>query len=656
MYRKIILMLILSAICGLTGVFAQSVVMYDWGDARFEDAPEAMYDTTGAFFLKSVTRLEMVYNVDDELEGYQLVHQKIKINNNDALERFNKISFSMRSFNEIISLKARFIGKDGKATELDKSHLKTIEDEDGTYKLLAIEGAQAGGIIEYYWVRKGFRNLYGNHILQARYPKRSAEFEIISPQNLRFIAKSYNGAPEMSETVDTVAKNRTLALKAVDIPALRSERFANYDANLQRVEFTIAYNYANSRNRIFNWAQMAQFMQNNITALQPEEQKEFNTLVKKIKPSKKMTTEEKIRFIESYVKTNFQLIEDKIQGHDISTIPGIVTTKYADATGYTRLFAAIFRHFDIPFELVLACEKSKRKFDVTFDGYNFLDDYLLYFPEIKKYIDPNSMYNRLGIIDGDYIGNDALFLKPVKASGIETLMPVPGHIPINDYTQSVHRTEANVKLNTQEPSANYTLTNSFSGHTAIFLQPYVYYADNESKQRLVEDIQQVDKTSNRLIKWTIANDKPADWFVKPLVISSALSGNMLVSSAGNDLLFRIGELIGKQVEMYQEKDRKQPIESEHARSYDRLLTLEIPDGYAISNPEVLNMKVELIENGQVEAYFYSEYTLSGKLLTVKCTEGYKKAYFPVEKYTEYVAVINAAADFNKIVLILKKEK
>jgi len=140
--------------------------------------------------------------------------------------------------------------------------------------------------------------------------------------------------------------------------------------------------------------------------------------------------------------------------------------------------------------------------------------------------------------------------------------------------------------------------------------------------------------------------------VKPLVISSTLSGNMLVSRAGNDLLFRIGELIGKQVEMYQEKDRKLPVEAEAARHYDRLLTLEIPEGYAIANPEVLNMKIELIENGQVEAYFYSDYTLSGKLLTVKCTEGYKKARFPVEKYSEYVAVINAAADFNKIVLIL----
>ncbi len=653
--KKIYFLLVLLAVCRMPAMFAQSVVSYDWGNPKFEEAPGAMYDTTGAYFLKSINRLEMVYNTDGELEGYQLIHQKVKINNNDALEYFNKISFSLYSFNEIISLKARFIGKNGKVIELDKSHLKTVEGEEGEYKLLAMEGAESGGIIEYFWVRKGYRNLYGSQVLQTGYPKQHVLFEITNPINLRFIAKSYNGCPEMVETFDTVAKTRTLLLDTHDMPALRRERYSFYDANLQRVEYTIGYNYAKNRNRIYNWTQVSQYLADYVTTLQPGEQKPFSSLVKKIKLSGKLSPEGKVRYIESYVKTNFQLIEEKVQGQDISTIPGIATTNYADKLGYTRLFAAIFKHFNIPFELVITCDKTKRRFDKTFDGYNFLDDYLFYFPEIKSFIDPNSMYTRLGVINGDYLGNDALFLKPIQASGIESLMPSAGHIPENDYTKSVHYTKADVKLNPQAPSADYTLVNSFSGHTAIFMQPFMYFADNEAKQRFVDEIQQADKVSNKLLEWTITNDKPDDWFVKPLVITSTLSGDMLVSRAGNDLLFRIGELIGKQVEMYQEKERKLPVEAEATRCYDRILTLEIPDGYEISNPEALKMKVELLENGKAEAYFYSDYTLTGKQLTVKCTEGYKKMWFPAEKYPEYVAVINAAADFNKIVLILKKK-
>ena len=653
--KKLFLLLNIALIHPLSESFAQSIVAYNWDEPKFEEVSAAMYDTTGAYFLKFLTRLEMVYNDDGELDGYQLVHQKIKINNNDALERFNKISFSLNSFNEIILLKARFIGKNGRVIELDESHLKTVEEEDGSYMLLAIEGAESGGIIEYFWVRKGFRSLYGNHILQSAYPRRHLVFEITNPANLRFIAKSYNGAPSVTESIDTAAYTRTLLLEAYDIPALHRERYSFYDANLQRVEYTIAYNYANNRNRIYGSTNIAQYIQNNVVTLLPEEQKPFASIAKKIKLSSKMNAEEKIRYIESYVKTNFQLIDEKASGLDISSISGIYATKYADKLGYTRLFVALFRHFNVRFELVITCDKSKRKFDRDFDGYNFLDDYLFYFPEINDFIDPNSMYNRLGVIGGEYPGNDGLFFKTVKISGIESLMPVSGIIPENDYTKSQHFTKADVKLNTLEPSAEYTLINTFSGHTAIWMQPYMHYANDENRQEFAESILNADNSSDKLLKWTMLNYKPADWFVKPLEIRGTLSGNMLVNRAGNDLLFRIGELIGKQVEMYQEKDRKLPVESEAARSYDRVIVLEIPDGYEIANPEVLKMKKELIENDRVEAYFYSEYTVSKNQLTVKCTEGYKKSWFPVEKYPEYVDVINAAADFNKIVLILRKK-
>ena len=171
----------------------------------------------------------------------------------------------------------------------------------------------------------------------------------------------------------------------------------------------------------------------------------------------------------------------------------------------------------------------------------------------------------------------------------------------------------------------------------------------------MQGLLQIDANSNKLLNWEVANDKPTDWFLNPLIISGALSGDMLVIRAGNDILFKIGEMIGKQAEMYHEKDRVLPIETETTRSYDRELSLEIPDGFEISNLEDLKMKVELIQDGETDAYFYSDYTITDNKLTVKCTEGYKKLFYPVEKYSEYVDVINAAADFNKIVLILKRK-
>ena len=644
--------LIFFAVCCIQSAIAQTLVSYDWGEP-FLDETHAMYDTTAASFLKSITRLEKAYSEEGELESYQLVHQKIKINNNEALELFNTISFSLSTFSEIVSLKARFIGRDGRVVELDASHLRTIENEDGTFKLLAIEGAEAGGIIEYFWVRKGFRNLYGNQRLQSGFPKQYVVFEITCPANLRFISTSYNGAPEMVESIDTATLTRTYLLEAHDVPALRPERYSFYEANLKRVEYTLAYNYGYSPDRIYDRAQLAQYFQKYLLTLHSSEERALKRVARKIRPPRRLSDEGKIRYIENYVKTNFQLFDEKTPGLDISTITGIANTNYADPTGYIRLFSALFQHYNLPFNIVLTCDKSKRRFDSSFDGYNFLDDILFYFPAIDNFLDPNTMYNRLGIIGSEYIGNQALFFKPAAGN---MLVAEAGIIPDNDYTESMHNTVAHVKISPQEPLAHYTTTHSFTGHTASFLQPFMHIAGNENRLRFVQEILQTDASSNRLLDWTISNERPADWFLKPLVVTGALSGDMLVSRAGNYLLFRIGELIGKQVEMYHEKDRVLPVETEATRSYDRKLTIEIPDGYEIQNPEVLMMSVELVQNGQVEAFFYSEYTIKENILTVKCTEGYKKTFFPVEKYTEYVNVINAAADFNKIVLILREKE
>ena len=649
--NRILFFSILFAIFSINTVLGQNLLSYDWDEPLFDDSHAATQDTSSAIFLKSITRLEKFYNDDGELESYQLVHQKIKINSNDALELFNTVSFSLSTFSEIVSLKARFIGRDGRVVELDHSHLKTIENEDGVFKLLAIEGAQAGGIIEYFWLRRGYRNLYGNQILQSGFPKQHVVFEITCPANLQFIAQSYNGAPEMVESVDTISMTRTLFLEAHDVPALRSERYSFLEANLKRVEYTLAYNYAYSFDRIYDRAQLAQYFQKYLLSLHPSEERTFKRMTRQIRPPRRLSLEGKIRHIENYVKTNFQLISNKASGLDLSTITGIVTTNYADETGYVRLFAALFNHFDIPYYMVVSCNKSNRWFDSSFDGYNFLDDILFYFPEIDNFLDPNSMYNRLGVIGSEYIGNEALFFKPTG----NFLVSHAGEIPDNDYSKSVHLTVADVKISPQEPLADYTTTHSFTGHTASLLQPLMHFAGNENKVRFVQEILQSNVNNNRLLNWTVANENPSDWFVKPLVISGTLSGDMLVSRAGDYLLFRIGELIGKQVEMYHEKDRVLPIESETARGYDRVLTIEIPEGYRIVNPEILIMSVELVQEGNVEAYFYSNYTLEGNILTVKCTEGYKKTVFPVEKYDDYVNVINAAADFNKIVLILISE-
>jgi hypothetical protein len=53
--------------------------------------------------------------------------------------------------------------------------------------------------------------------------------------------------------------------------------------------------------------------------------------------------------------------------------------------------------------------------------------------------------------------------------------------------------------------------------------------------------------------------------------------------------------------------------------------------------------------------FFSQYSLEGEELLIFVEEYYKKITYPVEQYTAFQKVINAAADFNKVALVLKKE-
>ncbi|MCL2326937.1 MAG: DUF3857 domain-containing protein [Bacteroidetes bacterium] len=651
--------LLIAAICQInTALVAQNLLNYNWGEPVFEQTNIAENDTTGAVVLKQIDHVEWAYNDKGELDCHSVLHRKIKINNNKALENYNTIQLSNYAYNEIQTLKARFFDEKGNVIELDKSNVKKVSDENqNSYMLLAIEGAQAGGIIEYYWVKKGSRNYYGNYFTQNYVPIKYTQFSITSPINLQFITKSYNASPGMTETVDSTDKKRVQMFENKNIPALQSETRAHGNAYLQRVEYTLAYNYANGKRRIYSRATAAQNVYTNFIESNDKETKSLNSFVKKMGLKNDMTEEQKIRAIENHIKTNIQLFSEAPNNAELSYIPNIISNKYTNLAGYVRLLLATFRQQKIPYELVMTTAKSDRKFDGDFDGYNFLDDFLIYFPNINKFLDPNSMMNRLGFIDEEYLGTEGLFLKTVSMSGIESFVPSVKRIPENDYKETNHTTDVVIRIDAENLTANYTWNNGFSGYSAQFMQPFMYYANEENKKKFMDSFFFGEtSTKDKLVSYEVLNEKPQNWGVKPLIINCKYSGDVLLSRAGNNILFKVGELIGKQMEMYREKEeRTLPVEKDAARLYEREIIVHIPDGYTISNPEVLKMKTELVMNGNVEAFFYSDYTISGQTLTIICSEGYKRVYYPAEKYNEYVAVINAAADFNKLNLLLVKQ-
>jgi hypothetical protein len=107
--------------------------------------------------------------------------------------------------------------------------------------------------------------------------------------------------------------------------------------------------------------------------------------------------------------------------------------------------------------------------------------------------------------------------------------------------------------------------------------------------------------------------------------------------------------------MYQEKPRQLPITLQYPHALDRDITFIIPNGYQVKNLNELEMNITDKNAGKETMGFISAYTLKGNELKIKLHEFYKATDYPISMLENFKKVINASADFNKIVLILEKK-
>jgi hypothetical protein len=107
--------------------------------------------------------------------------------------------------------------------------------------------------------------------------------------------------------------------------------------------------------------------------------------------------------------------------------------------------------------------------------------------------------------------------------------------------------------------------------------------------------------------------------------------------------------------MYQEKERRLPFTIEYPHVLDRKVEVLIPEGYYVKNPDDINIKFTGEESGKNDMGFISSYTLEGNRLVITIHEYYKEINYAKSRADNYRQVINAAADFNKVVLVFEKK-
>ena len=607
----------------------------------------------GELCLKDFHAIEY-YMDDNQIVCLNLLHKIVKVSDDKSIVKNNRIYLPMNDLSKLLVIKARVINSKGIVKEFRNDEIKEGIDEQtkSNYKYFALEGVDKGSEIEFLMVIQQNAEVYGkSFILQDETPVRNMEFLIISPSNLIFKAKNYNGLPPFTDT--TLRDNRNvLYIKLDSVQGIHPEEFAVYKPNLMQTVIKLEENKTNGKKNLINYIEASQSIYDLLHETQDKSTaNELQKFIKLIKVDGK-NVEENIRKIEDYIKTNFALnVNSKYK-----TLSSVLEYKTADEIGITKLFASVFDELQINYQIVLTTNRYTSRFDPYFDSYNFLETYLFYFPDINQYLCPGSIASRLNCIPFGLTANYGLFIKSAvigenKFGLGEIHMIEPS---LYDKNRSDHTIKIDFSKSITNPEINYTLL--FDGNYAQTIQPlYSYYPEGAQKDMTISVLK------NSTIKDADFNDisvenKGARFLgLKPLIIKARCSPSNIVEQAGDKFLFKVGELIGPQVELYQEEERKFDVENEFNRSYTRDIIFDIPEGYTVKNLDALKFNVVMSEDGRPSCYFISRYKLiNNKTVEIKINEDYKQIYYPKSRFQDFRNVVNASADFNKVVLVFEK--
>jgi hypothetical protein len=651
---KSILLLITCLVSMITLAQPPGLILETWEAKPVLHKIDSKLNEESAVILLDKRRVEYI-DEKDELAVYKTLHKIIHINDDKGIESFNRVYLPVSNNSDIVDIKARTILPDGRVIEVSKSNIKDLKEEDDqVYKIFAMEGLEKGCEVEYYYTYKRNTGYFGNEILQGKLPILDARLDLVTPKRLIFEMKAFNTGVKPADT--SLGDKRWLAVIEKNIPGAEEEKYCAFEANLKRFEYKLAYNTARATNdRLLTWDELAKRVYQNYTSCTDKEIKKVNDLVSLMKVKDLPTETEKIVAIENYIKTNFTNRED-IGGDDADNLEKVIKTKLASHMGIVRLYGAIFRQLAIQHEFVLASSRERNMIDKSFENWNNCDNSVIYFPALKKYMAPTLSEYRFPWIEPNWGNANAFFCKSTTIGNFTTAFGEVRPISLEDYTRSVINTEADVELNKSTDTLLVKVSQIYSGYSAAPYKAIFNFSSDENKKRITKEMIKFGTNSENIVSSKMENHDFESYNQnKPFILSATVKANELVERAGNKIIIKIGDIIGPQVEMYQEKPRQFPMEIDYPHILERKINFTIPDGYTIKNLDDLNINHTYQDKGQTTMGFTSSYKLENNLVKIVILEEYRRANYPLAQFEDFKKVINAAADFNKVALVLEKK-
>ncbi len=630
------------------------VERYSWKPSdKIEEPPEWIKEKDEAIFGWKYF-VEYRYDpTDNNLYVYKLTHKQIWIGSDEAIEDNNKIYLPITNSVDVIELSARVIKPDGTVIKLNKEDINEGSDKDeNTYQYFALEGLTKGSVVEYFFVTKNYPTTKGTKVsFQYNVPVYNLAIDIVSPSNLIFLTKSYNGLNDPVWDTVLEEQNRQYILQDT-LNEIKTQPRAYLSPNRASVVYKLDENkYSHSK----DISSFAYSSRNVYQSVNQERKKALDKKLKKVLEESGMLEAENqtasIIMLENYIKENYFIVTKS--GESFSSVEAILKSKAMTEIGALRLYDGLFDVAGINYNIVLTCDKSKWRFDKKFENSRSLTHALLYFPDADIYIYPKGLFSRGSFIDYDLMDHDGLFLDAevvgdeVMAYGV--VQKIAGHTEKESVANQV--IEWSFDPETQE--GEIKVTRSTTGYSTYNYQTIVGLVPDKDLEEFKEDMLKNSFGDIELSNLEFENLESSKYPFEPLIIRASLPAEEFMEPSANSFVINFGEVIGLQSELYVvDSIRTLPVVLGNPRTYFHDITFNIPEGYQLKNLEALNMNISSADEDPLMS-FTSTYTLEGNVLNVKIHEYYKSGELPKEMFEMYRKVVNAAADFNKIYLVLE---
>ena len=641
--KKKFLVLKILLIVSYFNTYSQSYLNIDWDSDKTISFPSDN-DLYGIFNNHYVEYFKSKFT--EEVYVYETRHTKTKINKiNNPLD--SEIIISKINVSEIVDVRAKIINQDTIISYSfdDMKKMINSDDSDENYNNYKLPNLNEEDIVEImYTVKKDF-NFNGNKIIEESYPILLSKFILIE-NNFKSNIKIYNSNNSfVSDIIFDGKKSKQIIFN--NLNATANEQYSTPIANKIKISYQ-CYENRDDVSQIEYWGNLVQnvselFFPKTVNERAKEILKEVKYGYVKIP-----WNEHKIaNAIDEYIKNNFVISDE--DDPKLNDIEYILNNKISNDFSIIQVYSSLLKEANIEYEVAISCNRYFLKFDPELFDPNQLREFLIFLPNQEKYISPNRIEYRVSEAPEDLLGNYGIFIdKDLDYYFSEiTLFD-------QDFSQIKKNIEVNISKNLNKVKIDET--RSFSGYWAITNRNYIYLSENEKTDFLVDFFTINGLDNKKVSKYNIKNfDISHNSSNTPLEITSTISTSDLIEEKEGLTYLKIGKVIGLQSNLFEEKERINPIEINFTNSYDYNIKVNMPRGYKIMDFSELNKTKEYISvDGNSTAKFLSKATVNGDTLNINIIEYYKELRYNKKRYQEFREVINAAAKFYESYLLLEK--